>query len=287
MLGPRRGVDGRMAVMRYSIVVLVLALAILGSGCTSAPTTPQAVATAIGAQASNPTPTIAASQSNAVTTSSTPSPVLAITGSQGQGITVSGALPDALKGFPVPDGFTPVPNGAGSIAASAGSVAVAQWSGTGTVQAISDFYAQALKQQGWSQQLSLNSTNGGTLAFTKGDSQASISIDTSDSKATKVSVTLARNLTTPAAGAAAQATPAPLQITSGGGMSAALTSLPVPNGFTVVPNSTNTLSTGSQGNMATASWTGSSSVADTAAFYKSSMPAAGWTDVSFVSAGPG
>jgi hypothetical protein len=233
-----------------------------------------------------------------------------VQGSQGQSVTVSGTVPDALKSFPVPDGFTPITNGAGSITANEGTVAVASWSGTGTAQAIGDFYTRTLQRQGWSQQFSLNSPTGGSLAYTKGDSQATITIDTSDSKTAKVSVALARNLATSIAGAGAQATPAssgnsaantqpnanqsvatdtsaPVQLTTGGGMPAALSSLPVPSGFTAVPNGTTNLTAGNQLNMVTANWTGSSSVADAAVFYKKSMPAAGWTEVSFMSVDTG
>jgi hypothetical protein len=272
--------------MRYPIVILVLALAIFGIGCGAQPPAPPAVATATAGPASNPTPTPAASQSNPVIASSTPSPGLTLQSSPGQSITVSGAVPDALKGFPVPDGFALTTDSSGSLTANEGTMAVAEWSGTGTLQSISDFYARTLKQQGWSQQLSMNAANGGTLAYTKGDSQANITIDASDSTTTKVGVMLLRNLATQPAGAAVQATPAPVQLATGGGMPAALSSLPVPNGFTVVPDSTANISSGNQV-MSTASWTGSSSVADAAAFYKKSMAAAGWTEVSFLSTDAG
>jgi hypothetical protein len=299
-----------MSDVRYPIVVLALALAILGTGCGGQSSAPQAAASTTQAKVSSATPPAATSQPTAVTAPTATAPAITVQGSQGQSVTVSGAVPDALKSFPVPDGFNLTNGGSGSVTANGGSVAVAEWSGAGTAQAIGDFYARTLQQQGWSQQFSVNSPTGASAAYAKGDSQATITIDTSDSKTTKISVALGQNLATAVAGAAAQIaptspnnistnaqsgasqsvstnTPAPVQLTTGGSIPAALSSLPVPNGFTPVSDSTANLSSGNQLNMATASWTGSSSVADAAAFYKKSMPAAGWTEVSFMSADTG
>jgi hypothetical protein len=248
----------------------MLALVILGTSCAGQPGAQPTAATA--GSAVNPTPTTAPSQSNAAAAPNTPAAGLTVKDSQGQSVTVSGAVPDELKSFPVPDGFTVTANGSGSMSAQQGTVAVAAWTGTGTVQTIGDFYARTLGQQGWSQQFSMNSPSGGSIAYAKGDSLATIAIDTTDSKATKVSVVLAKNLATPVAGAANQnaptATPASVQVSTGGGVPAALSSLPVPQGFAAVPNGTANLTSGNQVNMATATWTGSSSVADASAFYK-------------------
>jgi hypothetical protein len=270
--------------VRYQILVVTVAIALVVAAC--------------GGQASSPTSTVAPNKSTGAVQSSAPSQGLTVQGSQGQNVTISGEMPDALKGFPVPDGFTISKDSNGSITANEGSVAVATWSGTGTSQSIADFYSKSLKQQGWTEQFSINTLTGGSLGYTKGGSQATVTIDISDSKATKVSVALGTNLATPtpasgsstntvqsAAASVAKATPVAIQVAPSGGIPPALSNVPVPSGFSVKSNGSGTVSS-SQGNVAAASWSGSSSPSDTAAFYKKAM-AADWTEVSFLQADTG
>jgi hypothetical protein len=280
------------------MLVVTIAIALLMTACGGQAAVQQSTDKSAGAQVSNATATAATNNSAGITQSSAPSQGLTVQGSQGQKVTISGEVPDALKSFPVPDGFTISNEGNGSITANEGSVAVAAWSGTGTSQNIADFYSKSLKQQGWSEQFSINTPTGGSLGYTKGDSQATITIDTSDSKTTKVSVALGTNLATPtqssssaanpaqnAAASVATVTPVAIQVSSSGGIPPALSNVPVPPGFSVKANGSGTVSS-AQGNVAAVNWSGNSSLSDTVAFYKKAM-AGDWTEASFIQADAG
>ncbi len=105
----------------------------------------------------------------------------------GESVTIGGNVPDELKNFPVPSGFTFNAADAGSMSGKDGVTAVGTWSGKSSVESVSDFYVRTLVQQGWTQSMAMSSGGNGVLMYDKGDNSAWITVE-QDGQTTTISV---------------------------------------------------------------------------------------------------
>lgn len=149
--------------MRRVIVALIV-LALLLTGCQQA--TQKAVEQATGVQVNQ--------KGDNVT----------VKGQDGQSVTISSQVPDALKGFPAPQGFTIGEGGSMTGDKASGNLAVASWQGKGSVKDVSDFYKQALVAQGWTQALAQDMGDAAQLQYTKGQDQAVVTINSENDEVT-------------------------------------------------------------------------------------------------------
>ncbi|MCL4535488.1 MAG: hypothetical protein M1370_10070 [Bacteroidetes bacterium] len=103
-----------------------------------------------------------------------------IKGKDGEQLTVSSNVPDELKNFPVPPGFTAQKDGAGTLSTGGAKTSVASWKGKGKVEDTVAFYKKTLTDQGYKEEMSMTAGDGGVLSYTKGDSSVSITISKKD-----------------------------------------------------------------------------------------------------------
>lgn len=94
----------------------------------------------------------------------------------GEQMTFSSNVPDELKNFPVPPGFSVDASGAGSMSTGADKVSVATWKGKGSVDDVVAFYKKTMADQGYKEDFAMTAGDGGTLSYSKGESGAMITI---------------------------------------------------------------------------------------------------------------
>lgn len=155
--------------MRRAIVALTV-LAFLLTGCQQA--TQKAVEQASGAQVNQKGDTVT------------------IKGQDGQSVTISSEVPDALKNFPAPQGFKISESGSMAGDKANGNLAMASWQGKGSVKDVSDFYKKSMVDQGWKQESALDAEDMSQLQYTKGQNQAVVTISSeTDGVAVQVMLT--------------------------------------------------------------------------------------------------
>ena len=136
----------------------------------------------------------ASSQSGSVTFGEEGSEVT-ITGKEGEKISVKtkvgetvvydSKLSEGMKGFPVPDGFKENLDGAASISASSGQkMDTGIWTGTASLQSVSDYYKKAMAEQGWKQEMVLDMGEAAQLIYSKEKEQAVVTISKEGDKTT-------------------------------------------------------------------------------------------------------
>ncbi len=111
----------------------------------------------------------------------------------GESVTISGRIPDELKNFPVPTGFAFKASDSGSISAQEGTTAAGTWTGSGSVQSVSDFYIRTLAQQGWTQDMAMSSGDSGVLMYEKGADAAWITV-AREGQTTTIAILYGKNL---------------------------------------------------------------------------------------------
>ena len=125
----------------------LLSLGVLVSGCAAA--AQQAAQQATGVQVDK--------TGNSVT----------LKGTDGQSTTIDSSIPDDLKNFPVPQGFKS--QGGGTMTSGGDKVAAVSWKGTGQIQSVVDYYKSTLPGQGWTEEGTYISGDGGMLNYSKPD----------------------------------------------------------------------------------------------------------------------
>lgn len=219
-----------------------------------------------------------------------------VKGSDGQSMTVDSSIPDELKSFPVPQGFTS--EGGGTMTAGGDKLAAVSWKGTGQVQSVIDFYKSSLPGQGWKEESTFVSGDGGMLNYSKPDGYGlTVTVSKDDSNNITVAVLGGKSSKTPTpstdsaptpraqATSKPEATPTPEPTTApqapattdASAVPAELKDVPLPSGFAPVKNSAARMATGGKFQMAYVEFFGKASMKDTAAWYSSNLDAKGWT----------
>jgi hypothetical protein len=220
--------------------------------------------------------------------------------------TVGPQYPEALKKYPVPQGFALGKGGLATVMQRGDLVAVASWSGSGSVPGIVEFYAKSLPPQGWGENVVFSSDQSAQFTYTKDLCQATTLVE-KDANLIVISVAIGRiseeiptpvptatphpptptptSSTASAAGRSVPATmvplatftPEPLRLGDASTVPAELKEIPAPAGFSVVAGSTRRIAQGGALGMAAADWFGSSSPEEAGAHYRSAL-AKGWNE---------
>ncbi|MGI5836469.1 MAG: hypothetical protein ACOX87_08250 [Chloroflexota bacterium] len=227
-----------------------------------------------------------------------------IKGKDGEEITFGTNVPDDLKDFPVPQGFSSDQDGIGSLSSKGGEeVAVAVWKGKTTVESVADFYKKSMPEKGWQEASFITMGDGFQGTYTKSDAEAVVTATKEDedieisvlySKGTKKATSTATTsssaagsgsttsepMNTPAVSQSAptatpkpQPTPTPAapQTSDTASVPQELKSIPVPNGFKVVKDSVNRLTEGGVFKVGAVIYFGTMSVEQVTEFYTKSM----------------
>ncbi|HEX2922416.1 MAG TPA: hypothetical protein VHS28_00115, partial [Chloroflexota bacterium] len=96
-------------------------------------------------------------------------------------VTVGSQVSDELKNFPVPQGFKMDKDGLGTVSSKGDTLSVGEWEGSGTPASVLEFYKKTMPGLGWTEDLSFSTETGGQVSYTKGQSQAVVTINKSDS----------------------------------------------------------------------------------------------------------
>ncbi|HEX2988321.1 MAG TPA: hypothetical protein VHS06_09140 [Chloroflexota bacterium] len=234
-----------------------------------------------------------------------------ITRSTGEPSAVGPQYPDALKKFPVPQGFALGKGGHATVMQRGDLVAVATWKGSGSISGVVEYYRQSLPKQGWGENVTFSSDQSAQFTYTKDLCQATTLVE-KDGNDIVISVAIGRtseDIPTPVPTATpvptptrvptatpkgavgrnvpptvvplATFTPQPLSRGDASTVPAELKDVPVPGGFTLVDGSARRVAQGGVLGMAAADWFGKSSPKEIGAYYRSAL-AKGWNDDSFV-----
>lgn len=105
--------------------------------------------------------------------------VVTVKGKDGESATF-GKLPEQLKDFPIPQGFT---FDAGLVMTQDGkAVANASWKGKSRSDSVVEFYRKGLADKGWKEGMSVGDKQGMLLLFTKGDEALQVVVADSEGK---------------------------------------------------------------------------------------------------------
>lgn len=273
----------RRSVQGFFAALALLSLIVVGCASNGAQTTPQATQPASQSASQQATPTQSQQSGGKVT----------IPGSNGTSVTIDSSVPDDLKTFPVPQGFTS--QGMGSMTSGGDKLSTGSWTGTGQVQTVVDFYKSSLPGQGWKEEGTILTDSGGFINYSKpGGLGLTVTVSKDDSGKITIAVLYGKSSATPTpqaqateaadatetpeATSAPEATSTPAAPAKGDSslIPAELKDIPVPSGFYLVKDSAIRLASGGQFTLATAEFFGTTSVKDVGAFYKSSLTAKGW-----------
>ena len=218
-----------------------------------------------------------------------------VKGKDGEQLTISSTIPDELKTFPVPSGFTS--DSASSMTSGGDKLSVGTWTGKATLADVGTFYKQTAATQGWEVTMTFGDNTSGQMQATGSDNMGyvitysakdggvvEVSVMASKTKATPTVATAAATPTTQAAAKVAataarpQATPttsAP-ETTSNATLPNELKDIPLPSGFALEQDGSFRIENGNKIG-ATGTFYGTGDMAQIQAFYEQQMVAKGWT----------
>jgi hypothetical protein len=211
-------------------------------------------------------------------------------------ITANKTVPDELKDFPVPSGYTL--DSSGTMSSGDDKLIVASWKGKSDYKAVADFYKKAMADKGWKNDFTMDADTGGMQNWSKGDYGVTITYDKpKDKDESSISILMGKGKKTPTpakaeatdtpeseaaaptpAKAEATDTPAPPKAGDASSIAPELKDVPVPSGFTLVEGSAIRMEEGGKFKGATANWFGKTSIKDVAQFYKGQMTGKGWKE---------
>lgn len=220
-----------------------------------------------------------------------------ITRSTGEPSAVGPQYPDALKKFPVPQGFALGKGGHATVMQRGDLVAVATWKGSGSISGVVEYYRQSLPKQGWGENVTFSSDQSAQFTYTKDLCQATTLVE-KDGNDIVISVAIGRiseDIPTPVPTATPVPTPTRVPTATPRGAAGRNTPLsgdastvpselkdvPVPGGFTFVDGSARRVAQGGELGMAAVDWFGKSSPKEIGAYYRNAL-AKDWNEDGFM-----
>jgi hypothetical protein len=105
-----------------------------------------------------------------------------VKGKDGEQVTISSKLPDELKTFPVPQGFSLETSG--SMSSGDGNLATGSWKGKASVQDVAAFYKKTMTDQGWKEEYTFSADDASQASYSKDGQLANVTMSKEDSGST-------------------------------------------------------------------------------------------------------